>query len=417
MKWGRRNKRGSISVFLIMILASFIMLIGVLVHNSARITSKSYADAVFDLAGRSILSEYNIKLMEDYGLFAMRGQEEEIENKLNFYAVNSFKKDKGFLGIGNKRNMDLLRLDLKWIDVDLKGYSICNVDILENQMLDHVKYKMAKELLINPEKRIANPNQGIELLNEKEINNLPSQGYKGSNINISQIIESGIPSISELKDWGMDTFLVNEYIMNTFQNKRGVYEERRSLFTNEVEYILCGELNDDDNYKDTRRYLILLRTGLNLAHIYSDPAKREEVIAMAALLTPGPGAVATQLILATTWAGVEAENDLRLLEEGKKVALIKFKKNWALDLEGVVEGISGNGPVEPVDKSGIEYEDYLRILLFFQNREMKLLRTMDLIQLNIRANYHKDFLMKDHYGGFEFEAMVQDRRYYFVEKY
>ena len=201
---------------------------------------------------------------------------------------------------------------------------------------------------------------------------------------------------------------------------------------------MCGGFEDDENYKDTRGYLFLLRTGLNLAHIYSDPVKREEVIALAAVLTPPPVSVATQLAIATVWAGAEAENDLKLLEDGKKVALLKGKTNWALSLEGIAEGLAvnddgsvrgggsggnsgsdgnGGGYIEPSNKSGLDYEDYLRMLLFFQNREMKLLRTMDLIQLNMRGRYHKDFLMKDYYGGFAFDAVVQDRRYHFVQEY
>lgn len=411
------NKKGSTAVFLTMILASILMVVGVLVHYSTKLVSQSYADAALDLAGRSVLSEYNVKLREDYGLFGVKGVEEEMENKLAFYANSSFRKGRGQGAYSDKRGLDLLKLELKGIHVDLKAHTLANADILEKQILEDIGYRFTKEILGQKEERMPNTFEDIELRNEKEINQLPSHGYRGNNLDISQIIDSGLPSLQSLKTLNLNKFLTNEYILYTFQNHRGVYEERKSFFTNEVEYILCGGFADDENYQDARRYILLLRTGLNLAHIYSDPIKREEVMALAAILTPGPVSAASQLAIATTWAVAEAENDLKLLEEGKKVALIKLKINWALDLDGIVEGVDGSGPIEPENKSGMDYEDYLRVLLFFQNREMKLLRTMDLIQLNMRGNYHKDFLMKDYYGGFVFDAVVQDRRYHFVQEY
>ena len=223
--------------------------------------------------------------------------------------------------------------------------------------------------------------------------------------------------MKEIYDKGKDRFFVDEYLIGIFQNHRKANETRKTFFTNEVEYILCGELNDHKNFKGVQRLLLFLRSGLNLAHIYSDPEKREEVIALASVITPGPGAVATQLVIAAAWSGAEGENDIRLLLAGKKVALIKKNTNWALDLEGVMDETGVNGFIEPESNSGIDYEDYLRILLFFQNRETKLLRTMDLIELNMKGNYHRDFAMKDYYGGFKFEAMVNDQKYSFVQKY
>jgi hypothetical protein len=51
------------------------------------------------------------------------------------------------------------------------------------------------------------------------------------------------------------------------------------------------------------------------------------------------------------------------------------------------------------------------------DRETKLLRVMDLMQLNLRGTYYEDFLMREHYIGFRFECDVDGERYAYTEKY
>lgn len=67
--------------------------------------------------------------------------------------------------------------------------------------------------------------------------------------------------------------------------------------------------------------------------------------------------------------------------------------------------------------SGNNYVDYLRILLYLEDREKKLLRCMDLIQLNMKGCYNRSFDLKEYYGGFRFVAVANDRAYEYMEKY
>jgi hypothetical protein len=64
------SKKGSTSIFLTMILLSFLLIIGVFAEAAAGKASRTYANAVFDLAGRSILSEFDLNLKSDYGLYS-----------------------------------------------------------------------------------------------------------------------------------------------------------------------------------------------------------------------------------------------------------------------------------------------------------------------------------------------------------
>ena len=83
-----------------------------------------------------------------------------------------------------------------------------------------------------------------------------------------------------------------------------------------------------------------------------------------------------------------------LLWEGYKVPVIKDKSTWAIDLEGAVEGIKGN-TVIPDAQKGYDYRQYLQVLLFFQDKGIKVARILDLIQINVRNNYNKDFLIQE----------------------
>ena len=94
-----------------------------------------------------------------------------------------------------------------------------------------------------------------------------------------------------------------------------------------------GDYSNEKNYEKTRRGLVLFRSSLNAIYLYVNPQKRAETLAAAEILTPGPAAVVTQAVLIGTWSLAEAENDAKLLERGKPVALFKDDRTWATDLQ------------------------------------------------------------------------------------
>lgn len=444
-----KSKKGTTSVFLTMILASILFAVGVFIHQAAQSAGRSYSDAVLELAGRSILSEYDIPLQERYGIFAVSTDESEAESKLKYYADYSFHDNQLKEALRNRRYLDPLKLELQSVSVTFKGYSITNIDLFEKQVLDDMKIEIVKDIL--PKGKDDQSNQRSDdavLCNDQIINGLPSYGYEKSSLDIKRLLKNGIPSPDEIGKSGSNTYLADEYIMSHFYTRRGSAAEQDTFFANEVEYILSGNFSDKENYSDVRRNLMLIRTGLNLAHIYGDPQKRNEVAALAELITPGPAAILTQAVINGLWSAAEAENDLRRLEDGKSVPLVKTKRQWALALDNVVqsgekqsiaelqetveanaendnlelgESLQSNqkksGYIEPDNKDGINYDAYLRILLFLENREIKLLRCMDLIQLNMKGSYYEEFDLTEYYGGFQFEAVVSGKTYTYIQKY
>ncbi|HWQ77683.1 MAG TPA: DUF5702 domain-containing protein, partial [Anaerovoracaceae bacterium] len=390
------SKRGTTSVFLTMILASILLLVGLFIHAASQAAGKSCADAVFDLAGRSVLSEYDLQLQKRYGIFAVRTDEKQAEEKIKFYADYSFHDNALKEALRFRGHTDALKLKLQSVDVSLKGYSITDVSLFEGQVLEHMKYDILKDVFpvdtayppisepsaADPDAEYPASGREIVLRNGQIISGLPSNGY-GSNLwgDLKRIVEGGVPNLGEIERSSRNTFLADEYIIRHFLNHRRGKEVRDTFFRNEVEYVLKGNFSDSRNYSAVRTDLFIMRNVLNLAHIFGDPEKRKDVETIAAALTLVRGKEIGAAVVAEAWAAAETENDLRLLEAGKEVAFVKGGDNWAVPLSDSLEYLWNDGYISPKRTSGYDYEDYLRVLLFLENREQKLLRCMDLIQL------------------------------------
>lgn len=432
LKRFKNSKRGTTSVFLTMILASMLLLTGMFIHAASQAAGKSYADAVLELAGRSILSEYDLQLKERYGIYAVHTDEKQAEEKIKSYAEYSFHEDALKEAMRRQKHTNVLKLKLKSVDVSLKGYSITDVNLFEAQVLEYMKYDILREvfasdaanppssdyLLPGDSAAGQNSEREVVLRNDQIINSLPSRGYeKDWFSDLKRIAEAGIPSLEEIKRTGGNNFMVNEYIIRHFLNHGRGKEAGETFFRNEVEYVLKGYFSDDSNYSAVRTDLFILRNVMNLGHIFKDPNKRKAVETIAAALTLAKGKEIGALVVAEAWAAAESENDLRLLEAGKRVPLTKSSDSWAVPLSDTLEYIWGEGYIHPERISGYDYEDYLRILLFFENREQKLLRCMDLIQLNMKGSSNGNFDLKEYYGGFEFQAVVGNHRFSYIQQY
>ena len=107
---------------------------------------------------------------------------------------------------------------------------------------------------------------------------------------------------------------------------------------------------------------------------------------------------------------------MELLWQGYKVPMIKDKASWATYLENAVEGITGDA-ILPEKEEGYDYGQYLQILMFFQDENIKISRILDLIQINIRKSYDGEFLVNECGAGIYIEAVINGRNYGYEKKY
>ncbi len=170
----------------------------------------------------------------------------------------------------------------------------------------------------------------------------------------------------------------------------------------EIEYMIGGKKSDKDNLEVVLRKIVLLRTGANYTYLLKDAQKKAEAEAMAtilsALLLCPEGIEALCQILLVAWAFSESIIDLKQLMSGNKVPLIKSADQWNISLDSVVhKNVSENTENLQQPKKGLEYKDYLRILLFFKKTDSLTWRALDRIEGNLRKNYNMEDICLDYY--------------------
>ena len=134
MKYGKlNNKKGASAVFLMMIIATLMSITVALIYGVKEYAIKSSADAIINLAGDSVMSEYDRTLQEEYGLFLIKGKNDELSQKLERYVRYSFS--------------DMENVYLQDVEVSAARFSIVDTSEISKQILAYMKVKEAAGLL------------------------------------------------------------------------------------------------------------------------------------------------------------------------------------------------------------------------------------------------------------------------------
>ena len=403
----KNNKRGSSAVFLMVVLAALIAVTLALIYGARAECVKSRADGIINLAGDSVMSEYDRDIQKEYGIFLLKGDDAALSKKLRRYLEYSFKNMKD--------------VDIEAAEVSGSRFSTSNIDPVKEQILEYMELAVAEDgfgMWKGGTERDEDESitESRSLRHGPTAVSLPSASLPDKSLTaLAESLASDIKEIDKAFEKGTDTYLLNRYILTHF-NSRTYKAKEEHFFNSEAEYILGGELTDRKNEKRVEMALKAMRFPLNLAHIYSDPAKKAETLAMAEILTPGAAAPATQALLASTWAYAESENDVKLLWQGGKVPVTKDESTWAVDLDSAVDGIT-QGIFRPDVEKGYDYSQYLQVLLFFKDENVKVSRIMDLIQINTRMKYDSDFLINECFTGISIDVKVNGVDYSYEKKY
>lgn len=190
--------------------------------------------------------------------------------------------------------------------------------------------------------------------------------------------------------------LFQQYLMEKLGNYR---KPAKGGLKYQTEYILTGNCNDLKNLKSVARKLLMVREGVNYAHLLSDFGKRMEARALALtiastfLIPPAAGIVEGALLLC--WAFAESILDVRELFDGGKVPLVKSAQDWQISLGNLPRLLDGLDSLRKRTNRGLSYEDYLQIFLMARSREEKLRRGMDMIEASIRSQAGRNHFRLD----------------------
>lgn len=208
--------------------------------------------------------------------------------------------------------------------------------------------------------------------------------YRQENGNINK--GAGLHDGVESPDGLDDELFYNEYILKKF----GYFNSQKDVgpLKYEVEYILYGKESDISNLRECASKLLQVRMVSNFIYLNKDTAKKAETGAVALAITallgiPQAEKVLQQIILGV-WAYAESVVDIRCLFDGGKVPLLKQSKDWTLGLSGILNGAFKSFAKDTSKTTGLSYKDYLRIFLALSNKEDKLLRSLDMVEMDIR---------------------------------
>lgn len=394
----RLGKRGAAAVLICVIMVSVMSLSMIVIRASMQTSNLSKTNAILVLAGRSCLGEYDIPIYEKYGLFARYGDEAEIASRIKYYCEKSGGSG---ISVGN---------------LDSSSYCLNDMQVLEDEIVRLVKNEAPADLLSwfsGGSFEAGRCGRGDSSKNgiymhcsepdfDKEKRHLPSYGDEYRHFEMPDLKTFDIDAFIR---GNTDKIMLIYYLFNYFNRYTDQDIYSQSFFKYEIEYILSGKRSDEENLSALKRKFLVYRAPLNAAHILSSPEKMEKVAALAATLPPGANLTAEAAII-LAWSAAETSNDWRLLLDGKNVPVVKTAETWALPLSKSLLTALPEQIVYPAVNSGLDYDKHLMLFLCFVNKECVLLRSMDIIQLNMRKNYYPEFSLKDYATGFYVECSV-----------
>ena len=181
----------------------------------------------------------------------------------------------------------------------------------------------------------------------------------------------------------------NELVFQVYLfEKCGYYGEEmeKSLLKYQIEYILAGKNVDWQNLEYVAKRLLRWREVANVIYILSDSAKVAEahtaagalaaVLACPALLEP----VAYTILFA--WAYVESLQDVKTLLSGGRVPIMKTAADWKTGINSL-KNVRGSLSADSGGR-GLNYKEYLQIMLFLQDQQKRTFRAMDIMEMDIR---------------------------------
>lgn len=207
---------------------------------------------------------------------------------------------------------------------------------------------------------------------------------KAGNMNQGCGLTEGI----ETPDGIDDELFYGQYLLDRYGNYTN--QKEQSLLKYQVEYILYGSDSDAVNLQSMVRRLLAMRAVSNFIYLNAtDHVKKDEVriiceILCTLLLVPEVSDVLTYVVLGV-WSYIEAVADVKGLLQGYRIPLLKDRGQWSTNLWDMLKGTVSVESISPnTTNAGLSYEDHLRVFLMLMNRQDKVMRSLDIVEMDIR---------------------------------
>lgn len=461
-KTDKGTKKGEVTAYLSLIFILLVSFAGAMLESASIQNAKNYRRADMSRAAECIFAEYHKTLLKEYDIFALEGTYETG----NYSETNLYDR-LTYYGAGNMEQ-EILKIQFLTDNGCQAFYEQVAAYMEHKYGLDGVKKIMGKTDVWRQQEEEAGDYARTEEQKQEEFaglleeraGELPEKDNPISHVNAlksspfltlaapkdMQISEKSLTLAETLshreRNQGYGDFsdvvkpggtisalLFGEYVLEHFSMASDSVlsdsvlsdsivsdEVEAGALDYEVEYILEGKASDRENLEAVAKKLLLLRFVPNFAYLQTDGEKKAEAEALAltlcaVLALPAVTEAAAQMIL-LAWAYGESVMDVRSLLGGNRVPLVKTKESWQLGLSSLLTlGTEEDYQDGKDTEGGLSYKDYLRMLLFLKSRRDVGMRTLDLIEQNLRTEYgqkyfHADFCI----SRVEFSSMCRLRR-------
>lgn len=415
-------KKGSITLFSLIALLLITAALFALLEGTRFQEMRRFASLQTETALESAFANYNACLWEKYRLLgADSSSMQEILEK----------SASGRLGSGT----NLLRLNPE--EVELEEYTrltdgkgsvyIANIAsyMKENYVYETVKeiysqYESIKQILDTSKMDTSNITKALEEMEQLKITKTAKTNVSSADVeNILKtakywmeigILNLVVPNVEDLSNATLDSgngvmertllkgknpmeytntwkerILLQQYMLSYMSSFMD--ETKTTALSYELEYLVGKSNRDINNLKITVEKLLQIREASNFLYLISDSVRVAQTEAMAVVFVGG--AVSPLLIeavkigLLTAWAFGESILDVRAILAGKEISLLKSKESWTLELENL-SMLSDVHMMAKEGSGGLNYKEYLGILLLLEKEQDIAMYAMNLQEATIR---------------------------------
>ncbi|MBD5488755.1 MAG: hypothetical protein HDR13_08160 [Lachnospiraceae bacterium] len=435
-------RKGYITVFLTLSLTLILSLVFTVIEGARISAIRMKFECVADIGMNSILAEYHRELLEQYDLLfvdmSYGGNRADIGNTeahLKNYIQRNLQSESG----GNYGVRDFLAMEAG--KTDIGRYSIASDEqgrVLKRQITDYMADYPLGALLdqINlgvsqveqygletkdPEAELSKyeaqiqeiglPQQEVEegVYEEIPLNNPADAANSTRSSGVLNLVLEDPTQVSAVKV-SLDDYIShrplmqgtgmcadaaavsgepNELVFEAYLfEKCGYYgqELEKSLLKYQIEYILAGKDTDWQNLEYVAKRLLRWREVANFLYILTDASKVSAAETLALSLTAvcmcPELAEPVKYTILLAWAYVESLQDVKTLLAGGRVPIVKTASDWKTGIDSLLN-VRGSLTQESGGR-GLNYKEYLQIMLFLENKEKRTFRAMDIMEMDIR---------------------------------
>lgn len=392
------KKKGSLSIFIVMILPLIITLSVILYHllNNRHIENERLK--LLKYSSDMQLTEYHTYLLEDYGMTA-------------YYNGNGIKSMYGFLLKSNNHPQPsemiveekLLSVPDNYMKMCLETAKVLVPVNLVNQMKNFVETKNTEieapaleapsnseppEHSEEPKPREADQIEDLQKKLEEKKSKIDDGQVNIFHVNWdkNQTFKCQL-SLAEqvaIKEYYLSIYKSLDINCPRNLDLLGRKKRKTGEIDGEIEYLIVGKASNQGNQNSVWNQIYLMREATNLLHLASCPEKRNAIATFTSLI-PAPWG---QIVAAATvilWSGAESYVDMQKLMEGESLSPVKVESEWHLDFDGLLKGKTGSEKPSQSHKLKWYYFDYLRLLLYIENTENVILRSMNLVNQDLKS--------------------------------